>query len=136
MKPEKRKEIQSLVSVVTAIVCLYSVFTLLGIGCPIKFLTGISCLGCGMTRAWLSLIRLDFKNAFFYHPGFWLPPLGFPLFLFKNKISNKVYHFFIFTIITLLVIIYLIRLLQVNGDIVVFRPKSSVLWQVAKKLLQ
>ena len=27
-----------------------------GIGCPIKFWTGVSCPGCGMTRAWLAAL--------------------------------------------------------------------------------
>ena len=45
----------------------YFVSHITGIGCPIKFLTGISCGGCGMTRAWLSVAALDIKGAFYYH---------------------------------------------------------------------
>ena len=40
----------------------------LKIPCPIKFLTGISCPGCGMSRACLSALCLDFEQAFSYHP--------------------------------------------------------------------
>ena len=46
-----------------------------GIGCPIKFLTGISCPGCGMTRAWLSALSLNFQQALAYHPLYWSVPL-------------------------------------------------------------
>ncbi|MCL2664432.1 MAG: DUF2752 domain-containing protein [Defluviitaleaceae bacterium] len=38
------------------------------IGCPIRFVTGLPCPGCGMTRAALALARLDFAGAFFMHP--------------------------------------------------------------------
>ena len=47
---------------------VYGVLTILGIGCPIKYLTGISCAGCGMTRAWRCVLKLDFARAFSYHP--------------------------------------------------------------------
>lgn len=48
-------------------------------GCPIKFLTGISCPGCGMTRAWLAAFHLRFDLALAYHPLFWLLPIAFAL---------------------------------------------------------
>lgn len=31
--------------------------------CPVQTLTGVQCPGCGMTRAAMSLLRLDFKGA-------------------------------------------------------------------------
>lgn len=43
--------------------------------CPIRHLTGIPCPGCGMGRAWLAALRLDFGQAFAYHPMFWAVPL-------------------------------------------------------------
>ena len=38
--------------------------------CPFFYVLGIRCPGCGMTRALLSLLHLDFKAAFYYHPLF------------------------------------------------------------------
>ena len=35
--------------------------------CPFQ-LVGLSCPGCGMTRAFFALLRLDFSSAFYYHP--------------------------------------------------------------------
>lgn len=54
--------------------------TLTGIGCPIRFFTGISCPGCGMSRAVLLLLSGHFQAAFRMHPlvyavlpaGIWL----------------------------------------------------------------
>ncbi|WP_461883765.1 DUF2752 domain-containing protein [Fusicatenibacter sp.] len=42
--------------------------TLTGIGCPIRFATGISCPGCGMSRAVLLLLSGHFQAAFRMHP--------------------------------------------------------------------
>jgi len=40
----------------------------LSIGCPLRFFTGVCCPGCGMTRAVLALLRLDFSGALREHP--------------------------------------------------------------------
>lgn len=45
------------------------------IGCPIKYCTGISCPGCGMTRAAWALVQLDFGQAAYYHPLVFALPL-------------------------------------------------------------
>lgn len=57
--------------------------------CPILTLTGIKCLGCGMTRAVISAIKLDFKAAFSYHYMFWSIPLIYLIFLFDGRIFKK-----------------------------------------------
>lgn len=46
------------------IFAIYFIFHITGIGCPIKYLTGVSCLGCGTTRAWLALLKGDVAAAF------------------------------------------------------------------------
>lgn len=46
------------------------------IGCPIKALFNFECPFCGMTRAHIALLRLDFSTAFFHHRLFFL---GVPL---------------------------------------------------------
>lgn len=48
-------------------VVLLAVYSLL-IGCPLRQLFGIRCPMCGMTRAVLSLLRLDVRGAFGWHP--------------------------------------------------------------------
>lgn len=56
-----------------------------GIGCPVKALTGVPCPGCGLSRAAVSLLRLDAAAAFRYHPMvFVLPPVVL-LVLFGKK---------------------------------------------------
>ena len=51
--------------------------------------TEIPCPGCGMTRAWLSLLRGDFAGAFRAHPLFWTLPFLVLLFLFAGRMSKK-----------------------------------------------
>lgn len=63
---------------------------LLDIGCICRLVTGIPCPGCGMTRAWLAALRLDFAAAFAYHPLFWVVPIAFVLaFVREEGVSSK-----------------------------------------------
>lgn len=48
------------------IIALMAIYKL--IKCPVRFLSGIPCPGCGMTRAVIALLRLDFREAYLYHP--------------------------------------------------------------------
>lgn len=136
---QKRKELWNMLLAVVAVIAVYGVFHAVGIGCPIKFVTGISCMGCGMTRAWLSVLRLDIKGAFHYHPAFWVPPL-FIIFLYlkhtKKLKNNKLYIYFIFTSIMIFVIIYFVRLIWQNDNIVVFQPQNNILSKIAAKFIR
>ncbi|MCI7112182.1 MAG: DUF2752 domain-containing protein [Agathobacter sp.] len=122
------------VAATAAVVVLYVVLENLGITCPIKFFTGISCAGCGMSRAWLSVLRLDMAGAFRYHPLFFLPPVVLVVILLKSKINIKVYKIFMFTIVAAFVIVYMYRMIWGEGDIVVFKPKDSIIWRIIKSL--
>lgn len=133
MKPTKKKEILNMLSAAAAVIFVYVLFSILGIGCPIKFITGISCIGCGMTRAWLRVLHLDLKGAFYYHPAFWLPPLILILLYYKKKI--KYYKIFMFTALSIFVIIYFVRLIWSDGNIVVFHPENNILSRTIQKFL-
>ncbi len=68
--------------------------------CPFMNFLGIPCLGCGMTRAFVSALSLDFAAAFSYHKMFWSLPILYLLFLFdlkpfKNRVLNIVIVFII-----------------------------------------
>ena len=49
---------------------------LTGVYCPIRFATGVCCPGCGLTRAWISLLTAHPLEAVAYHPLFWTVPLA------------------------------------------------------------
>lgn len=115
--------------------CIIVVFYLflqmvLGIGCPIKFLTGISDAGCGMSRAWLSVLHLDFGRAFYYHPLWMLPVPAVLAILFKKRIPEKIYRLLVVCFVALFLMVYFYRMFFVpDQDIVVFRPWEGFIWR-------
>ena len=97
---------------VLAVVALYLFLDFVGIGCPIKFVTGIPCAGCGMTRAWFSLMRGDISGAFYYHPLFALPVVFIIVWILrkKEKISSLVYRTILVIGVLIFIAAYIIRL--------------------------
>ena len=79
----RKNERKELICAATAVVVLYTAMESIGITCPIKFITGISCAGCGMSRAWMAFLHLDIAKAFAYHPLFWLVPIACLLYTSK-----------------------------------------------------
>ena len=83
--------------------------------CPAKKLFGIDCPGCGLTRACLSALRLDFRSAFEYHPLFGLFGAVLLYFVFyeqikkRFKISPKIEIGVIIAIAVLFVAVWLVR---------------------------
>ena len=132
MDNKQKKDRKELICAVTAVVILYTAMESIGITCPIKFITGISCAGCGMSRAWLAFLRLDVAKAFEYHPLFWLPPIAVIVLLCKSKINIKIYKMFIFTIVLMFAIVYICRLIWSGDDIVVFEPQNNILFRIIR----
>lgn len=79
--------------------------------CPIKFFTGFDCPGCGLTRAFSSVLILDFQSAFDYHPLFWLIGIEVVYVLFGEAIQmNKRIELYIGIItIVLLIVVWIYR---------------------------
>lgn len=119
---------------VTAVVVLYVILESFGVTCPIKYITGISCAGCGMSRAWIALLHFNIHEAFMYHPLFFLPPVVVIVMLLKSKINIKIYKIFMFTMAGAFVIVYLYRMFIGTGDIVVFEPQNNILFRIIRKL--
>ena len=130
----RKNERKELICAVTAVVVLYTAMESIGITCPIKFITGISCAGCGMSRAWMAFFQLDMAKAFEYHPLFWLVPIAVIVLLCKSKINIKFYKIFMFTMVGAFVIVYLYRMFIGTGDIVVFEPQNNILFRIIRKL--
>lgn len=86
MKERTIKVVKNLL-IVGLIGMLYAVFSLVTkwrIPCLFKEVTHLDCPGCGITRMCLSLLRLDFYQAFRYNPGvFLMIPLFVTYFIVK-----------------------------------------------------
>ena len=122
------------ITAVTAVVILYVVLESFGVTCPIKYITGISCAGCGMSRAWIALLHFNIHDAFMYHPLFFLPPVVVIVMLLKSKINIKIYKIFMFTMAGAFVIVYLYRMFMDSGNIVVFEPQNNIVFRIIRKL--
>ena len=128
----RKNERKELICAVTAVVVLYTAMELIGITCPIKFITGISCAGCGMSRAWMAFLHLDIAKAFTFHPLFWLVPIAVIVLLCKSKINIKIYKIIIFTIIIMFAIVYICRLIWSGDDVVAFEPQNNILFRIIR----
>ena len=108
-------------------VALILIMMLLHIPCPIKYLTGISCAGCGMTRALLSVLSLDFSAAFYYHP-LWilLFPTALLLIVFKAKKKKIVFNAVLSCVAILFFAVWIYRL-ACGDDIVTFEFDDSAI---------
>lgn len=98
---------------------LAGVFLLDGNLCIYKRALGIPCPGCGMTRAFISLAKLDIRSAFYYHPLFILPMFLAGLFLFKKKqFAAQIYKSNRFWLVILLIVlsVYLYRMVTLFPD--------------------
>ena len=61
----------------------------LGVGCLFLTRLGVPCPGCGMTRALLALLRLNFASALGYHPMVFALPVMYLYFLFDGQLFAK-----------------------------------------------
>lgn len=109
------------------LILFYVFLESMGITCPILFLSGISCAGCGMSRAWLSLLRLDFASAFSYHPLFLLPVPAAFIYLMKKHIPKVVYQTVMVITVVLFMTVYIVRILSSDDSVVRFTPAAGLI---------
>ena len=69
----------------------YLVMYRTGISCVFQHFLGIPCPGCGMTRAFLCLTRLDFAGAWRYNPLIFAMPYVFCYLFFHFKSRIHIY---------------------------------------------
>lgn len=103
-------------------------------GCPVRYFFGVSCPGCGMTRAWLHLLRLDFSGAFHCHPLFWTAPLIAAAFLFDDRISQKIFRRLAIAAAALFIGVYIVRLIWFPDGLVVWEPENGIIWRTVRYL--
>lgn len=117
-----------------AVAALYAALHFLGMGCPIKAFTGVSCAGCGMTRAWMEALSGDFVAAFAYHPLFWTVPLGAMVFLFRRRLPRRLFTALLWAAGIAFVAVYAVRLADPTDSVVVFAPETGVFHRILRLL--
>ena len=121
------------VTVLLTVAAFYGIMMWMGITCPIKFISGRSCPGCGMTRACLSALTLDFDAAFDYHP-LWIALLPFLLLLFLLRGRRRALTVTVTLGALLMVGVYAARLAE-GGSIVVFDPESGFFYRLFNTII-
>lgn len=126
------KRLKETIQIIIYIFIYALLMHVLNIGCPIKWFTGISCAGCGMTRAFLSLLKGDIKNAFLYHPLFFLMPIIFVLYIFRDKFVDKTKKILLVAFIIIFLVCYIIRLIDPSDMIVSCHINESIIYKLLK----
>lgn len=88
MRKIQDPKIKILVTLIYGLILIAGWFTV-GIKCIFSLVLGIPCPFCGMTRAFASLIQLDFSAALAHHGMVWSLPILYLLFLYDGKLFQK-----------------------------------------------
>ena len=105
--------------------------------CPVHYITGISCPGCGMTRALWHLAQLDVATALRYHPlCVALPPFVLLWILTRVKGYKRGEIILLSVAVTLLIGVYLYRLATGAGNVPVFAPREGLIGRAVTTLLR
>ena len=97
------------------LLCIVAGLHFFKVPCFFRFFTGIPCPSCGMTRAFFSLINLNFYESFYYHPllipslivAFIAIHVNVPTF----KCNKRICNIFLWVYIATLFAVYLFRLM-------------------------
>ena len=123
-------EYKSYILSLASILALIIVMWIFNISCPIKHVTGLSCAGCGMSRAIFSALSLDFASAFEYHP-LWVAVLPIIVSMVILSANGKygAAKVVILSAAVLFLATWIIRL-AVGDRIVTFEPDQSLVNRV------
>lgn len=128
----KNRRIKELIEIILCVIAYAIVLNLLNISCPIKAITGVSCAGCGMTRAFISILKGNINEALMYHPLFWMVPIFVLIYIYRDKIPSKIFKILMAIFIIAFIVCYIIRMLNPNDLVVVCDLKQSIFYKLFK----
>jgi len=106
---------QSLTIITTLVIIIIMIYILTGRNCIIQAVTGMPCPACGITRAFISLLQLNFWDAMMYNPLILLlPVVGLALILSEtHKFITRSVSFNIAIIIMIALVfgVYIYRMI-------------------------
>lgn len=104
--------------------------------CPVVLITGYPCPGCGMTRAGLRLLRLDFAGAWEMHPFIYAVAILGTLFFINRYLLDDKYLSFLKIIIVFtasaMIIFYIWRMYNMFPEI---PPMTYYEWNCIERIL-
>ena len=128
MKQKNKTDAVVIAVAVGVTALIYVIMIVRGLPCPIKYVSGISCAGCGMTRALMSVLNGRFAAAFTYHPlwvalPLWLAALAVAHFMKKSTLFNVA----LWSGAALFIAVWIIRMIDPSCDIVTFEPADGLI---------
>lgn len=110
-------------------ILLFIIFWYSFFGCPLKYFFGISCAGCGMTRALTAVLNGKFADAWHFHPLIYVMPVIAAAFLLRNRFSKSARQILLAAVCLLFTVTYVIRLCNGN-DTVAFEFQNSAVYSL------
>lgn len=127
---EKLRQNRELLLILTVVGIYVAVAYILSLKCPVVWITGFSCPGCGITRALVSVCKLDFAGAWYYNPMiFYLIP-AVPVFLIAQLCKkDKLMQTLLCVTVGLMIAVYLVRLLILHSPVLETDPANGLIGQ-------
>lgn len=98
--------------------------------CPSVILLGLPCPGCGMTRAVVSALCLDFKSAFYFHPLWFTAPIALALYLlFAYKKMHRAQNAVLTVFALSLLIVYIVRMSLGENEVLTVELERGLLYR-------
>lgn len=128
-----REGIKLIIGLIAAVLLMH--FS--GIGCPIRWLTGIPCAGCGMSRAAFALAHGHIREAVRLHPLVFLLPPG-ALFcaayaFMPEKFPKRAVNIALWGTAALFVIVYTVRILH-HDPVLYINLSEGMLWKLTREV--
>lgn len=114
------------------VIVLLLIIGLSGMPCIINYTFGIPCPGCGMTRAYIALLKLDIEQAFTMHPLFWTLPLIFTIYCIDRKKALCLKAIIVIAVLFILVYIYRMAIFFPHTEPMLFN-KESILYRILNR---
>lgn len=131
----KLKNHREAVIIIIALIVYCVLAYLFRIPCPIKYITGVSCPGCGMTRSLSALVTLDFGMAVYYHPMIFVILPAAPLVYFLGKRNmHRQKKIVVCVLVLMFLAVYLFRFLCLRSPVLVFEPENGIYVRLFGKL--
>lgn len=136
-KQWNRKKARELLVIVCGLAAYCAIATVADLSCIIKTFTGISCPGCGMTRACIALTRLDFSDAWYFHPLVFYLIMVIPLMIVlylkdKDRLCKRI---LVFSAVLMLAV-YLYRMIAAQTPVLVFEPENGILGRLFLRIAE
>ena len=131
---EKSGKISRLICAHGSLFLVLAVYIFVVGQCPIRWFFGVPCPGCGLTRAHLAALRLDFAAAFAYHPLFFtvIPAAlyGFHKDVWHISLGKRVNRCLLIVFIAAFGLVYIVRLAATPSEVIRAGFEDAVLYKI------